>query len=239
MKKLPTIVLCVFVAFRFSVSAQQSDPFTDSLYEPDLIVKYKKEISLSFLQESKIMDIYESNSYRFSEKKKEWSAAMREFQTAISGPKVDYTEVDRMFTNLLSIESEIKKIKLRSLTEIKNELTEEQQENLDTIKKKDPDYDKAFELEMGSDSDRTKISIRASNNSNLISTEAIYFIVGDDPKITIAGKASLLKDIDPNDIAAVSVEKGQSAIEKYGDSAKGGVITIKIKSSAQKKYFKN
>ncbi len=225
--------------FTSSIRAQNSDPFTDSFYEPDLVVKYKKDISLSFSQESKITGIYSSNNALFSEKKKEWSSAMSEFQKAVGGSKVDYEEVDKLFTNLLSIESEIKKIKLLSLTEIKNELTEDQQNKLDVIKKKHPAYVKAFEFEMGSDDYRTKISIRGSNNSSLNNTEAIYFIVGDDPKITIAGKAAYLPEIDPNDIAAVSVEKGQSAIDKYGSSAKGGVITIKIKSSAQKKYFKN
>jgi hypothetical protein len=239
MKNLPILILGFFVLIASPVSSQNSDPFTDSFFEPNLVMKYKKEISLSSLQESKIMGIYESNSSLFSEKKREWSSAMADFQTAISSSKVDYNEVDKMFTQLLSVESYIKKIKLRSLTEIKNELTEDQQSKLDDIKKQNPDYGKAFELTLDFDEDSKLIVKKQSGTGIDVKKEPLVILYGGNEKPTIDKKISSIDDVNPKDIQALSVYKGTAATDRFGDDGKNGVIEIKIKGPALKKYRKN
>lgn len=232
-----TFTIPLFICLLGIVSASaQSDPFVDSFYEPDLVISHKKEIALTDIQESKISSIYSTNSKLFSEKRKQWALAMSDFQSAVSEQQVDYQLLDAKFSKVLSIESEIKKIKLVSLAQIKNELTPEQQAKLDKIKEKNPGYNRAFELTMGSDDDGSKITIRETNT--VPKGDPLFIIVGDKER-AMQGKSSNFKDIDPNDIVAITVVKGAAAIEEYGEAGKHGVITIKLKPGAQRKYFKD
>ena len=226
-----TFAIPLFICLLGTVSASaQGDPFVDSFYEPDLVISHKKEIALTDTQESKISSIYSTNSKLFSEKRKQWALAMRDFQSAVSEQQVDYQLLDAKFSKVLSIESEIKKIKLVSLAQIKNELTAEQQAKLDKIKEKNPGYNRAFELDITPSSDGAKIVIKDSNNLTIKDEESpLYVFFEGSNKLPMTGKASELKLLDPNSISSIAVLKGASAIEKYGDEGKNGVIEITLR----------
>jgi Spy/CpxP family protein refolding chaperone len=230
MKNIIAICLVLLVGLMTSF-AQTSDPFAEALYEPDLVTSHKKEIELTNKQESKINSIYTTNSVIFNEKKKQWSLAMIDFQSVVSEPHVDYHLLDEKFSKVLFLESEIKKIRLVSLAEIKNELTPEQQVKLNQIKARNPNYKKAFELNVTPFGDGTKIVITDTDKLTISDDQLpMYVFFNGKDKIPVIGRAAALADIDPNNIASMSVLKGTAATNKYGNDGKNGVIEITLKN---------
>ncbi|MEQ8688142.1 MAG: hypothetical protein RIE86_22755 [Imperialibacter sp.] len=239
MKNIITICLMLLLTGSMTSYAQISDPFASALYEPDLIIKNKNAIKLTQEQSDQLRTIFEKNNARFNAKKTEWSKALLAFQDAMAISEVNYDALDKSFSEVLALESEIKKIKLKSLIEIKNLLTADQQSKLDDIKKQNPEYSKAFELTLGFDED-SKIIIKKQSDAGIdVKKEPLFILYGGDEKPTIDKKISSIDDVNPEDIQALSVYKGTAATDRFGEDGKNGVIEIKIKDPALKKYRKN
>ncbi|WOK08894.1 hypothetical protein RT717_09625 [Imperialibacter roseus] len=239
MKNIITICLVLLLAGSMTSFAQTSDPFAATLYEPDLVVKYTDDIGLTDAQARDMKVTYEKNISQFNKKKSDWSLAMVEFQEIISQPSVNYETLDKKFNEVLALESEIKKIKLKSLVEIKNLLTVDQQSKLDNIKKQNPEYNKAFELTLGFEEDSKIVIKKHESLSPDTKKEPLFILYGGDEKPTIDKKISSIDDVKPEDIQALSVYKGTAATDRFGEDGKNGVIEIKIKGPALKKYRKN
>ena len=91
-------------------------------------------------------------------------------------------------------------------------------------------FSKDYEAKKGAQKtpkEATKIVIRGENK------EQPLFIVDGVPLDRSKGK-NATKDIDPNDIESISVLKGKSAIETYGEEGKTGVVIITTKKQAKK-----
>jgi len=71
------------------------------------------------------------------------------------------------------------------------------------------------------------IKTKNSNASNVTKLEPLVIVDG--KKYT-----QRIKSIDPNNIESMSVLKDQSALEKYGEAGKNGVIEITTKSTITK-----
>jgi len=231
MKNILATCLVIFLAASMTSYAQTSDPFAATLYEPDLVMRYKNDIGLADNQIGQIKALYEVNSVLFNEKRSGWSLAMTEFQVLISQPNVNYETLDEKFSKILAMESDLKKLKLKSLVEIKNQLTPEQQVKLDKIKARNPDYKKAFELNVTPFGDGTKIVITDTDKLTISDDQLpMYVFFNGKDKIPVIGRAAALADIDPNNITSMSVLKGTAATNKYGDEGKNGVIEITLRT---------
>jgi len=239
MKKILFMVTGFCLAYTVSTFAQSSDQFLDSFYEPDLIIRHKNEIGLTYQQEIDLKTIYERNNAVFIEKKEGWLQAMADFQRAVSLPKVDYQQIDEKFSKVLAIESDIKKIKLVSLAEIKNSLSKTQQSKLDAIKKQNPNYSKAFELPLGPKSSGATITIKDNSLSDENDQrKATYFIKSDSKSESLKTDYDFMAKMNPEDIESITVLKGSSAIDKYGELGNHGVVEITLKKGTKAKYFK-
>lgn len=162
---------------------------------------------------------------------------MEAFRESIKGRSADTQKANRVFKEVLALESEIKELKLNSLMLIKNELSADQQQQLDNIKETNPQYVKAFELNLGNSENGTKMIIHDKPGSPLMEQEkAVYFLIGNNMKKTL--KFEDMNEISHGDIESISVFKGEMAIEKYGQQGKDGVVEVKIRESAVSKYFK-
>lgn len=60
---------------------------------------------------------------------------------------------------------------------------------------------------------------------NEVKTQPLYFLEGKEVS------EDILKDLNPNDVESINVLKDKSAIEKYGEKGKNGVIEIFLKKS--------
>jgi len=65
----------------------------------------------------------------------------------------------------------------------------------------------------------------------------LYVIFYKNKTIAQVDTDSVIKKISPNDIKAIHVLKGDSAIKKYGEKAKNGVIEIDLKYRKDKGLF--
>lgn len=239
MKKILFVVIGFCLAYPVTTLGQSSDQFLESFYEPDLIIRHKNEISLTYQQEIELKSIYERNNAVFIEKKEEWLQAMADFERAVSQSQVDYQQIDEKFSKLLGIESDIKKIKLVSLAQIKNSLSKTQQSKLDAIKKQNPDYSRAFELPLGPKQSGATITIKDNSlNAGNDQRKATYFIKYDAKSESLKTDYDFMAKINPEDIESITVLKGSSAIDKYGELGNYGVVEITLKKSAKAKYFK-
>ncbi len=227
------------LAHTVTTFGQSSDQFLDSFYEPDLIIRHKNDISLTYQQEIELKSIYERNNAVFIEKKEDWLQAMADFQRAVSQSQVDYQQLDEKFSKVLTIESDIKKIKLVSLAEIKNSLSENQQSKLDAIKRQNPDYNRAFELPLSPKPNGAIITIKDNSlNVGDDQRKATYFIKFDAKSESLKTDYDFMAKMNPEDIESITVLKGSSAIGKYGELGNHGVVEITLKKGAKGKYFK-
>ena len=58
----------------------------------------------------------------------------------------------------------------------------------------------------------------------------MYVFFNGKDKSPVIGRAAALADIDTNNIASISVLKGTTATNKYGNDGKNGVIEITLKN---------
>lgn len=242
MKNILTLFFCPLFLASVAATAQSLDPFHDSLFEPDLVTSSKDKIGLTSQQEAQIREIYTRHSATFEEMKAAWSEAMRTLQGLLVKSTVNVQAVDDQFSKILSLEAEIKKIKLTALVAVKNVLNEKQQRLLNEIKSQTPQQPQAFEFSLGpSVDDGTSIVIRDSKKISIHDGDSpLYvFMVDGSDALPVKGRAAALKGVDPNDIKALAVLKGESAISKYGDEGKSGVIEIILKKSAEKRLPKD
>lgn len=207
--------------FSFGVS-QAQDVFQESLYSAETVMKNRDKIALTDQQAEKIKKIHSQNAGEFSTLKWDLEAATTKLKTLLDEPKVNQEAVQKQMDLVLQLENQLKKKQLTTLVAIKNELTPNQQKELDQLK-----------------------SVKNSQNS-VFGSVAPIAIAGDKGRVTIASenaeqplffleengkmkKISNLESYNPDDIESITVIKDQTAVARFGNEGKNGVIIIKLK----------
>lgn len=250
MKNLLVIALILLSNFAFGQlvvspkAAQGPDIFKGNLFSADRIMDARNEINLTDAQAVKIKKIHAENAGEFSTLKWDLDEANSKLQGMLEKTKIDQTAVSKQMDVVLEIENKLKKKQLNSLVAIKNELTEDQinfldKHNVVTV----VGYPSPVGSSMGVASvNGTKIvtgkpayatSVQSAKGTVTIVSEngadeaPLYILTkGDSYEIIPSSK---MKEIDPNNIESLNVLKGESAITKYGQKAKNGVIVISLK----------
>ncbi|MCF1749801.1 hypothetical protein [Mariniradius sediminis] len=214
-------ILTICMIFSFGVS-QAQDVFQESLYSAETVMKNRDKIALTDQQAEKIKKIHSQNAGEFSTIKWDLDAATAKLKTLLDEPKVNQEAVQKQMDLVLQLENQLKKKQLTTLVAIKNELTLTQQKELNQLK-----------------------SVKNSQNS-VFGSVAPIAIAGDKGRVTIASenaeqplffleengkmkKISNLESYNPDDIESITVIKDQTAVARFGNEGKNGVIIIKLK----------
>lgn len=223
---------------------QAQDMFQEYLYSADLVMKNRDKISLTDAQADKIKKIHSTNAADFSTLKWDLDAATSNLKTLLNQPKPDAVAVSKQMDIVLSLENQLKKKQLATLVAIKNELSENQQSVLKNYKM--VSYGTSWENATGassknhalaatafvSDDKKSSVYIQSPNSSD---SSPAYYIKKD--KFYL--KVPTVADINPNDIEAIEVWKGDKAIEKFGQNGKNGAIIITLKEKKEEAPLEN
>lgn len=125
----------LFLLFFLTVSlANAQDMFQEYLYSADIVMKNRDKISLSDAQADKIKKIHSTNAADFSTLKWDLDAETAKLKKLLAQIKPDPTSVSKQMDLVLNLENQLKKKQLSTLVAIKNELTENQINDLSKTK---------------------------------------------------------------------------------------------------------
>jgi hypothetical protein len=196
------------------------DIFKGSFYDVDLILKHADEIQLNVKQAEEIKMIYQSGHGLFTEKKQELAKIEKRVKEKLGGAEIEKEEAVELLDHMLTLENEIKRLKLSTLIDIKNTLTEEQQSMLDTYNHREPRFESELLF-----SDEYKV-LFSDNNVFGYGAAPLIFLKSGNEMIKVA--RSQLGRINPNDIEAIEVFKKPAAADQFGTDGKNGVLVIAI-----------
>ncbi|MGY6523681.1 MAG: periplasmic heavy metal sensor [Mongoliitalea sp.] len=236
------IILTILIAL-VAMQGYAQDIFKETLYSADLVMANRELISLTDKQADKIKQIHNQQATEFRKLKLELDEANIKLKSMLTATKVDQVVVDRQMDAVLKLENQLKKKQFNTLVAIKNELNESQQAELAILKQVPTS---ATNLQgnavvnvrsTGGQQGNSKVNIRSVGSQpspNIVvstSTEnqPIYIIrQGKNEK-----KVSSIIELENSSINSVSVIKGSSAWELYGDEGKNGVVIVELKKEAK------
>lgn len=242
MKTILSLCLLLFAGI-----ANAQDLFQKNLYSADRVMELRKELELTDAQAIKIKKIHSENAGKFSTMKWDLDDATAKLKELLDESKIDEATVQKQMDQVLALENSLKKQQLSTMVSIKNELSPEQQEIMQTPRVQTVNgvsitgYGAksvgAAKIIKGSPSiavgkagfsSSPKVAVRVAGTSEY--GNPLYLIQNKDG----TKQVSSLDHIDPNDIESINVLKDKSAVEKYGEKGKNGVIIIKLKEDPKK-----
>jgi Spy/CpxP family protein refolding chaperone len=126
--------LLIFVA---SLGAQQPpspDPLSDLLFPPELVMARQNAIGLSDAQKTYLRGEVSKAQIHFTELQWQLQEEMEGLAGLLKEAKADETQVSAQLDKVLASEHDIKHAQISLLVRIKNNLTEEQQHRLQTLR---------------------------------------------------------------------------------------------------------
>lgn len=215
------LFLSLLLALSFSLTAQ--DIFKEELFSADLVMKHRAALELSETQAEKIKATYTAQIGEFNSLKWDLDAALSDLNKTLASTKVDKPGAITKMEKVTILEDRLKKIRLGMMIDIKNVLTADQQKTLKGLR-------------TDADMNTSNFHIAAINeNPRMVLKVNGYQAGGAQPLIILIDKKgevsriTSMDSIDPEDIAAVEVLKGEAATLKYGDDGKNGVVIITTK----------
>lgn len=201
--------------------AQAQSVFEKNLFDPDLILKFKKEINLSDDQAEKIEVLYSAVSEKFVAKKNSLNAQLQAMNEALSGNSVDHATAQQIMAQMMALETEMKTLRFNLLLDVTEVLTQQQKAKLTDLKPADwQSWSPQLDWQPTRD-----VRVRISDNS---STEKPLILIKDKGKIYMISNDEM-SGLEPNGIYSIEVIKDASLTVEYGPEGANGVIIIKLK----------
>ena len=206
-----------------SVSACAQNVFDKYLYDPEFVLQNAAAINLTDAQAEEIKQIYKDRHERFGQIQIELQAVVAQMDEALSQSQLSSSATDRTLERMLSLESDLKKIRFDLLKSVAATLTTEQRSQLYTMK---PEGARNWSPEVTLDPmPDVKVRIR---NTQANGTHPLFLIK------TAQGHYEVPQNnmdfFDPNEIEMIEVIKGDRAISQFGDRATDGVVVVKLKN---------
>ena len=117
-------------------AAPTDDPIAQSLFPPDLVMKYHQEIGLDDAQSKGIKEAIQRAQAKFLDSQWEMQSQSEKLVQLLKARPVDETSVLSQVDRVLELERNVKKTQLSLLVRIKNLLTEPQQNKLIELRRK-------------------------------------------------------------------------------------------------------
>ena len=129
---LALFVLVLFAAVSWGQSPQPvaDDPIAQSLFPPELVMKYREQINLDEGQSKAIKDAIQKAQTKFLDLQWDMQSEYEKLSQLLKARQVDENAVLAQMDRVLNHEREIKKAQISLLVRIKNVLTEAQQNKL-------------------------------------------------------------------------------------------------------------
>ncbi len=210
------ITLCLLL---ISPALFAQELFKAHLYAPELIFKYQDEINLTPEQKKKIRELYDNSSLTYNHNKWDLDAEMLKLEKILAKDNVDKAEAEKQLEKILGLENEIKMMRLSAMIAIKNELTLQQQKQLDPYKKS---MSGGYDI-ISSVNEDPRVVVRVSGDD--ADNQPLYIIVNG----KIRKEVEEMSQVDPEQIKSIEVIKGASALELYGERGKNGVVIVHLK----------
>ena len=109
------------------------DPF-DALFPPELVMEHQNELGLGESERQTLRQAVQQAQVRFTDLQWRLSAETERLDTMLRGTVVGEREVLEQVDRVLTLERELKRVKIALLVRIKNTLTAEQQAKLATMR---------------------------------------------------------------------------------------------------------
>lgn len=218
MRKILLATILILIA---SVLLPGQDVFQKELFSADLVLKYRNEIDLTEKQAATIKNIYNEGISEFNSLKWDLDAELTTMNNLLQPTQVDNPASLQQMDKILSLENKLKKMKFSMMLDIKNELTEAQQDKLNELKS-ESDISSFNIVTPINENPRVMVKIDGGKAQG----EPLYFIKR---KNKIEQVSSLLH-LEPSDIKSMEVLKGEAAVAEYGPRAKNGAIIVQLKN---------
>ncbi|MBI2441509.1 MAG: hypothetical protein HYV35_09075 [Lentisphaerae bacterium] len=122
------------------------DPLLDNFFPPELVMQNQKAIGLKDDQQTAIRSEMQKTMARFTDLQWQQSAENEAFAEMVKEERPDEKKVLAQLDKLLTIESEIKRLRFAMMLKVKNTLTTEQQTKLrELIRAKRPSSGMGFQ----------------------------------------------------------------------------------------------
>ena len=115
--------------------APGGDPFAGKLFPPELIMEHQAEIGLDDRQREAILKEIERAQSQFPRLQWQLQAASQQLVKLLDAPQVDEAKALAQASEVMKLETEIKKTHLALLIRIRNVLTEAQRAKLQTLRR--------------------------------------------------------------------------------------------------------
>ncbi len=218
MKKLSFLLFSLICT---SLLAQ--DPLQSELFTADVVMKYRSSIDLTKEQQKDVKKIHQNHISKFNSVKWDLDAEMVDLNKLLSQSSVDESATLEQMKVITDLENQMKMIRLQMLIKIKNELSQTQQSKLKELRV-DKDFKPLKVITDINDGHKVKFQISGSKSQK---DKPLYIMNSKFGEQVIS--AEEMSNLKPNEIESVSVLKGESAIEAYGNKGENGVVVITLK----------
>ena len=210
MKKI-VILLVMFASFSITKAQSTYDEYIeDQLIDYSLLLKYKDSIKLSASQLTSIKDFYASTGFNFEEKTSAYRNALAALQKNVESD-ASRSAVMNAFNEVLTLENEIKRNRLKFLLHSREILDDKQRNTLRLIGR--------------GNSLVVKSGPEGVLNGYFLDIKPIYKLVDKDNNVTYV-REGMLNQIDASQIKTIDVQKGVDLTIEGEQLRNQNVITI-------------
>lgn len=215
--------LIAFAFFTLSLGLSAQDVFKEEMFSTDLVMKYRSEIKLSDAQADQIKKAHSAHIEAFNNTKWDLDNALHQLKKELYVAKVDESSAMARMNKVLALEDDLKRMRLALMINIKNSLSTNQQAKLKELRT-DADLDNpVFHISSINDHPRMVLKIDGDKEGK---AQPLFVLFDKKGKKSIV---SSVEDVSPDDIESINVLKGESAISRYGQDGKNGVVEITLK----------
>ena len=219
-------------------------------------MELRSELKLTEAQANNIKKIHRENAGKFSTVKWDLDEETKNLKALLDETKIDQVAVQKQMDKVLALENALKKQQLSTMVSIKNELSQEQQEILQSQRLETLNGVRV--IGYGKDSALPATSIQGFSPKYRVG-KSLYGVAGtgstSSPKLAVtlsgtnkSGYAPLyyvdtedgmkelktLSNLNVDEIESIEVFKDKAAIDLFGEKAKNGVVIIKLKKDPKK-----
>jgi Spy/CpxP family protein refolding chaperone len=115
-----------------------ADPMAESLFPPELILKYRQDIGLDETQSKSLKELVQKAQSRFLDLQWDLESEAGKLAQQLRGARIDETSAIAQADRVLGMERQVKEAQLSLLIRIKNLLNPAQQAQLTELRHKNP-----------------------------------------------------------------------------------------------------
>ena len=104
------------------------------LFPPELVMEHQKQIGLTETQKEFLIKEIQTAQAEFTKWQWELKTATTDLNEMVASQEVDESQTMKQLEKILELERQIKQIQMRLMVRIKNQLTEQQQEQLQRLR---------------------------------------------------------------------------------------------------------